>query len=157
MARFRREAESIARLRHANIVQVYEVGEQDGELYLALEYVGGGSLAQKLAGGPLPPRQAAALVETLARAMHHAHELGIIHRDLKPSNVLLDESGTPKISDFGLAKQLNEATAHTQTGGILGTPSYMAVTWPRNRPAEDRQPSVPRPTCTAWEPSSMKR
>ncbi len=126
MARFRREAKSIARLRHGTIVQVYEVGEQDGEPYLAMEYVGGGTLAQKLAAGPLPPTQAAALVETLARAMHHAHELGIIHRDLKPSNVLLDESGTPKISDFGLAKQLNEATAHTQSGAILGTPSYMA-------------------------------
>ncbi len=124
--RFRREAESIARLRHENIVQIHEIGEQNGEPYLTLEYVGGGSLAQKLAAGPLPPGQAAALVETLARAMHHAHEHGIVHRDLKPGNVLFDENGAAKISDFGVAKQLDAATAHTQTGAILGTPSYMA-------------------------------
>lgn len=126
LSRFRREAESIARLHHANIVQIYDIGEQDGEPYLALEYVAGGSLARKLIDGPLPPRQAAALVETLARAMHHAHEQGILHRDLKPANVLLTEDGSPKIGDFGLAKQLDEATAHTQSGVVLGTPSYMA-------------------------------
>ena len=126
LARFRREAEAVARLRHANIVQIYEVGEHDGEPYLALEFAGGGNLAQKLADGPLPPSQAAELVETLARAMHHVHQHGILHRDLKPGNVLLDETGAAKIGDFGLAKQLDEATAHTQTGAILGTPSYMA-------------------------------
>ncbi|MGH7223564.1 MAG: protein kinase domain-containing protein, partial [Gemmataceae bacterium] len=126
LARFRREAESVARLRHANIVQIYEVGEQDGEPYLALEYVGGGSLARKLADGMLLPAQAAVLVETLARAMHHAHENGIVHRDLKPDNILLDDNGAPKIGDFGLAKQLDEASAHTRTGTVLGTPSYMA-------------------------------
>ena len=126
LARFHREAESVARLRHANIVQIHEVGEQDGEPYLALEYVGGGSLARKLASGLLQPAQAAVLVETLARAMHHAHENGIVHRDLKPDNIFLDDNGTPKIGDFGLAKQLDEASAHTRTGTVLGTPSYMA-------------------------------
>jgi len=126
LARFRREAESVARLRHAHIVQIYEIGEHEGEPYLVLEYVGGGSLAQKLADGPLPPDLAAGLVETLARAMHHAHEQGIVHRDLKPSNILLDENGSPKISDFGLAKQFDQDGAHTQTGAILGTPSYMS-------------------------------
>ncbi len=126
LARFCREAESIARLRHPNIVQIYDIGEHDGEPYLALEYVNGGSLAERLASGPLPTEQAAMLVETLARAIHHAHEHGILHRDLKPGNVMLSEDGSPKISDFGLAKQLDSATAHTQTGAILGTPSYMA-------------------------------
>jgi serine/threonine protein kinase len=131
LARLRREAEAVSRLQHPNIVQIYDVGEQDGEPYLALEYVEGGSLAQKLTARPLLPRQAAALVETLARAMHHAHEHGIIHRDLKPGNVLLadgrrDAGPTPKITDFGLAKRLDEESGHTHTGAILGTPSYMA-------------------------------
>jgi serine/threonine protein kinase len=126
LARFRREAEAVARLRHSSIVQIYDVGEQEGEPYLALEYVEGGSLTQKLTAGPLLPRQAAALVETLARAMHHAHEHGIIHRDLKPANVLLADDGAPKITDFGLAKRLGEESGQTHTGAILGTPSYMA-------------------------------
>jgi tetratricopeptide (TPR) repeat protein/predicted Ser/Thr protein kinase len=127
LARFRREAEAVARLRHPNIVQIYDVGEQDGEPYLALEYIEGGSLAQKLTAGPLLPRHAAVLVETLARAMDYAHEHGIIHRDLKPANVLLlADGGVPKITDFGLAKRLGEESGHTHTGAILGTPSYMA-------------------------------
>jgi tetratricopeptide (TPR) repeat protein len=126
LARFRREAEAVARLHHPHIVQIHEIGEHNGEPYLTLEYVGGGNLAQKLAAGPMPPNQAAALVETLAHAIHHAHEHGIIHRDLKPANVLLDEDGASKISDFGLAKQLDEVNPPTQTGSILGTPSYMA-------------------------------
>jgi eukaryotic-like serine/threonine-protein kinase len=126
LSRFRREAEAVARLRHVNIVQIYDVGEQDGEPYLALEYVAGGSLADKLASGPLPPAQAAALVETLARAMHHAHEHGILHRDLKPSNVMLSEEGSLKITDFGLAKQVDGNATETQSGALLGTPSYMA-------------------------------
>jgi serine/threonine protein kinase len=88
-ARFRAEAEAIARLQHPHIVQIYEVGEAGGLPYLCLEYVGGGSLAQHLAGAPQPPREAAALAEILARAMHHAHQAGVVHRDLKPANVLL--------------------------------------------------------------------
>jgi WD40 repeat protein/tRNA A-37 threonylcarbamoyl transferase component Bud32 len=125
LARFQTEAHTIARLQHPSIVQVYEVGEHEGKPFLALEFCGGGSLAQKLNGTPLPPREAAALVETLARAMQAAHGKGIVHRDLKPANVLLADDGTPKITDFGLAKKLDEA-GQTQSGAVLGTPSYMA-------------------------------
>jgi serine/threonine protein kinase len=126
LSRFRAEAEAVARLGHPNIVQIYEIGEQDGCPFLALEYVGGGSLAQHLDGTPVAARQAAELVLSLARAVHHAHEQGIVHRDLKPANVLLRSDGTPKIADFGLAKRADSHDAHTQTGAILGSPSYMA-------------------------------
>jgi serine/threonine-protein kinase len=125
LARFQTEAEAIARLRHPNIVQVYEVGEHEGKPYFSLEFCGGGSLEKKLGSTPLPPKKAASLVETLARAMQAAHEEKVIHRDLKPANVLLAEDGTPKITDFGLAKKLDEA-GQTRSGAILGTPSYMA-------------------------------
>jgi WD40 repeat protein len=123
--RFRTEAEAVARLQHANIVQIYEIGEHQGRPYFALEFCAGGSLDRKLRGTPLPPREAASLVETIARAMHTAHRQQVIHRDLKPANVLLLEDGTPKISDFGLAKKLDDA-GQTQSGAIMGTPSYMA-------------------------------
>jgi serine/threonine-protein kinase len=126
LARFRAEAEAVARLQHPHIVQVFEVGEVRGHPYFSLEYVEGGSLAQKLNGTPLPPSEAGRLVETLARAVHAAHLRGVVHRDLKPANVLLTAEGTPKITDFGLAKRLDVETAHTQSGAILGTPSYMA-------------------------------
>src|SRR5262249_9008284 len=101
-ARFRTEAEAVARLAHPNIVQIYEVGEQAGCPYLALEFVSGGSLAQQLDGKPMPPRRAAQLLLDLARAVQHAHEQGIVHRDLKPANVLLTEQGVAKIADFRL-------------------------------------------------------
>jgi serine/threonine-protein kinase len=132
LGRLRTEAEAIARLHHPNIVQIYEVGEHAGLPYLSLEFVEGGSLAEAVAGGrwvvggPDTARRAAELVETLARAMHAAHQQGIIHRDLKPANVLLTEDGTPKITDFGLAKCLDVEVGLTQTGAVLGTPSYMA-------------------------------
>jgi WD40 repeat protein/tRNA A-37 threonylcarbamoyl transferase component Bud32 len=125
LARFRSEAEAVARLLHPNIVQVYEVGEHDGLPYFSLEYCGGGSLEKKLAGTPLPPAEAAALVEVLAGAMQAAHERGVIHHDLKPANVLLAEDGTPKVTDFGLAKKLDEQ-GQTATGAVMGTPPYMA-------------------------------
>jgi serine/threonine protein kinase/WD40 repeat protein len=151
LARFRAEAEMVARLQHPHIVQVHDVGGHAGCPYMALEYVDGGSLAQHLTGTPLPARQAARLAEVLARAVQAAHERGVIHRDLKPANILLSsrskvpnsplESRTsnlepgpldlelwePKITDFGLAKSLAEGgTVRTQTGVALGTPSYMA-------------------------------
>jgi serine/threonine protein kinase len=152
VARFRSEAEAVARLRHPNIVHIYEVGEQGGYPYFSMEFIDGGSLARKLAGTPLPARPAAELAETLARAMHTAHQQGIVHRDLKPANVLLqkksevrsekseEETEAPghpdfslltshfsaKISDFGLAKRLEGGASLTTSGDVLGTPSYMA-------------------------------
>jgi tetratricopeptide (TPR) repeat protein/tRNA A-37 threonylcarbamoyl transferase component Bud32 len=124
--RFQREAEAAARLQHPNIVQVFEVGAHDGRPFFSLEFVEGGSLAQKLAGTPLPAAEAARLVQTLARAVHHAHERGVLHRDLKPGNVLLSAAGVPKITDFGLAKRLDVEGSATRTGAVLGTPGYMA-------------------------------
>jgi WD40 repeat protein/tetratricopeptide (TPR) repeat protein len=126
LARFRLEAEAVARLQHPNIVQLYEAGDAEGRPFFALELVEGGSLARRLDGTPLPPGRAAALLEALARAMHYAHEKGVVHRDLKPANVLLAEDGTPKVADFGLAKRLEGEAGQTQSGALLGTPSYMA-------------------------------
>jgi formylglycine-generating enzyme required for sulfatase activity len=125
-ARFRREAEAAARLQHPNIVQIHDVGEAGGHPYCALEFVEGGNLAQMLAGRPLPARESARLVETLARAMQLAHSRNVVHRDLKPANVLLTGDGTPKITDFGLARQLDDDSGQTQAGQVMGTPSYMA-------------------------------
>jgi serine/threonine-protein kinase len=151
LGRFRTEAEAIAALQHPNIVQVYEVGEHDGLPFFSLEYLDGGSLARRLAGRPLPPREAAALAEQLARAVQYAHEHGVVHRDLKPGNILFapvargpssvaennppsaadhgprtTDNGQPKITDFGLARRLDAASDLTGTGAVLGTPSYMA-------------------------------
>jgi WD40 repeat protein/serine/threonine protein kinase len=137
--RFQVEAEAVARLQHPNIVQIHAVGEHDGRLYCALEFVEGCSLAQRLDAGSLHSPQAAALVETLARAVELAHQRHIVHRDLKPANVLLagkSEQGTgnkaegsdlfPKIVDFGLARRLDVEGHPTQAGVVMGTPSYMA-------------------------------
>jgi tRNA A-37 threonylcarbamoyl transferase component Bud32 len=126
LARFRTEAEALARVQHPHIVGIIEVGEHDGQPFLAMELVEGESLAQKLARSLLPARQAAGLIETLARAIHAAHDRGIVHRDLKPSNVLLSGAGAPKITDFGLAKCLDNDAGPTRTGEIMGTPSYLA-------------------------------
>lgn len=124
--RFRTEAEAVARLQHAHVVQIYELGEYDGRPFLALEYVAGGSLLRKVAGTPQPEREAAQLVETLARAVHYTHQRGILHRDLKPNNILLTAEGLPKITDFGLAKVLDAELSPTRSETLLGTPSYMA-------------------------------
>jgi formylglycine-generating enzyme required for sulfatase activity len=126
LARFRSEATALARLQHPNIVQIHEVGAHDGRPYFCLEYVEGGSLADRLGGAPLPARPAAELVRTLAGAVHAAHRKGVVHRDLKPANVLLTADGTPKVTDFGLAKRLDAPAGGTQSGVVVGTPSYMA-------------------------------
>src|SRR3954469_4547870 len=126
LARFRIEAEAVARLQHPNIVQIHEVGEAGGHPYCALEFVEGGNLAMKIAGEPLPARVTARLVHALARAMQLAHSRNVVHRDLKPANVLLAADGTPKITDLGLARQLDSDSGETQAGAVMGTPSYMA-------------------------------
>jgi serine/threonine-protein kinase len=127
LARFHTEVQAVARLSHPNFVQIHEIGEKDGRPYFVMEYVKGGSLERKLGSGPLPVRQAAQLVETLARALHVAHEHGIVHRDLKPANILLALDGQPKITDFGLAKiNTGQDTGLSRNGAIVGTPSYMS-------------------------------
>jgi WD40 repeat protein len=125
-ARFLAEAVAVARLQHPGIVQIHEIGEHEGRPYFSMELVEGGSLHQKCTGRLLAPRDSAARIEQLARAVHYAHEHGILHRDLKPANVLLTPDGQPKITDFGLAKHLHTDSGQTQPGTILGTPSYMA-------------------------------
>lgn len=132
LGRLQTEAEAVSRLQHPNVVQIHEVGTHDGQPFLALELVEGGTLADRLRNGPLTPSVAAELIETLARAVHSVHEHGIVHRDIKPANVLFTQPTdgtareTPKLSDFGLAK-LTDGTSHpTRTGETLGTPAYMA-------------------------------
>jgi hypothetical protein len=126
VARFRAEAHAIARLNHPDIVQVYAVGEFAGEPYLVLEYCPGGTLAQQIEQQRPPPAEAAAVVGRLARAVHAAHAAGVIHRDLKPGNVLITADGSPKVTDFGLAKLVGDESGMTATGDVLGTPCYMA-------------------------------
>lgn len=160
LVRFRSEGEILARLRHPNIVQIYEVGTHGKQPYMALELMEGGSLAKALGGRPMPPRPAAALVETLARAVEYAHGQGIVHRDLNPANVLLGNSECgmrnsglhsefriphsafqPKVSDFGLARHLSHDSRLTQTGHVMGTPSYMAPEQVRGRADEVGPPT----------------
>jgi WD40 repeat protein/tRNA A-37 threonylcarbamoyl transferase component Bud32 len=124
--RFEKEAAAAAQLQHPNIVALYEVSPFDQQPFLSMEYIGGTSLAERLSLGPLSGRRAAEYLELTARAVHYAHTRGIVHRDLKPANVLLDENDQPKVTDFGLAKQMETDSDQTRTGAILGTPSYMS-------------------------------
>jgi hypothetical protein len=147
-ARFKAEVESIARLQHPNLIQVFEVGDHEGHTFFSMEYVGGGNLEERIESRPLSARDAAQLVALLARAMQAAHERGVIHRDLKPANVLVSVSsgreeewgvrglGIPKITDFGLAKRMDVTSSETRTEQIMGTPSYMA---PEQAKGQSRQ------------------
>ncbi len=137
LARFRSEAVAVAELQHPGIVQLYEVGEDRGHPFFSLEFVDGPNLAKKVSGVPQPPRESARLTRALAEAIELAHSRGIIHRDLKPANVLLTTRGEPKISDFGLVKRLEDDAGNTQSGSILGTPSYMAPEQAEGRINED--------------------
>jgi WD40 repeat protein/tRNA A-37 threonylcarbamoyl transferase component Bud32 len=135
LVRFLTEVETAARLQHPHIVPIYEVAKAGRRPYFTMELVAGGSLADKIHGTPQPARRAVQLLEALARAVHFAHQHKIVHRDLKPDNVLLTADGTPKITDFGLAKRLELGTGLTQTGAVLGTPSYMAPEQVGGKPA----------------------
>src|SRR5262249_10851475 len=121
--RFRREAEAIARLDHPHLVPVYDVGEHGGRPYFSMKLYPGGSLAERVRGPSTDLHGHAELVETIARAVHHAHERGILHRDLKPSNILLDEAGRPHVADFGLAKRFDPGAGASTGSGVVGTPS----------------------------------
>ena len=123
--RFRIEAEAAANLDHPGIVPIYEIGQHDGQHYFSMGFVEGKSLSQRLAEGPLPAREAAALIRRVSEAIEYAHQHGVIHRDLKPANILLDRNGNPRITDFGLAKKLENDSGLTGSGQIMGTPSYM--------------------------------
>lgn len=124
--RFYTEAEAAANLDHPGIVPIFEIGEHQGQHYFSMAYIEGESLADRVANGPLPPREAAEIVKKICEAMAYAHERGVIHRDLKPANILIDQTGQPKVTDFGLAKRTEADSNLTGTGQILGTPSYMA-------------------------------
>jgi serine/threonine-protein kinase len=125
-ARFQTEVEAVERLDHPHIVHLHEVGEYDGLPFFSLEFCEGGTLAQYLRERRPTAKKSAALVEKLARAIHHAHTRGIVHRDLKPENVLLTADGKPKVTDFGLAKCLDGDGDASRSGAVLGTPAYMA-------------------------------
>jgi serine/threonine-protein kinase len=162
-ARFTAEAKMAARLNDARIVQVYDVGEHDGQVYFSMQFIEGTTLARLVSDGPLPPREAARHVAAIARAVQHAHDQGVVHRDLKPSNVLLSKRGQapfsgpaspaesktvpvpssdyqPYVTDFGLARRVEGGESLTRTGAIVGTPSYMApeqAEGKRGTPASD--------------------
>jgi WD40 repeat protein len=125
-ARFRAEASAAAKLQHPNIVAIHEIGEHDGQPYFSMELVEGATLADLVRDGPLPAERAAGYAQAIALAVHHAHTQGILHRDLKPSNVLLDAFDQPRVTDFGLARQLGEASDLTESGQMLGSPSFVA-------------------------------
>jgi hypothetical protein len=140
-ARFRHEAQAIAQMRHPNIVNVYDFGEHDGVPYMIIEYVPGGSLANRLSNGPLDTATALKYLRGIAAGLDHAHGLGIVHRDVKPANVLLEKDDTPVLADFGLAKLLQGSSLKSMTGVTTGTPAYMApeqVTGTKVGPAADR-------------------
>jgi serine/threonine protein kinase len=127
LSRFQAEADAVAQLHHPGIVQIYEIGEDEGRPFFSLEFVDGTSLHKKLQESPLSPRESAALLQKMAEAMAYAHQRGVIHRDLKPANVLMTSDGIPKIGDFGLAKTIGEGESGlTVTGTVMGTPSYMS-------------------------------
>ena len=134
--RFQREATAIAQLEHSNIVPIYEVGEVEGQPYFTMKRLSGGTLSTRLAAGSLDQREAARIMEKLARAIAHAHERGVLHRDLKPDNVLFDKAGEPHLNDFGLAKLIDESDGLTLTTAQVGTPHYMSPEQARGLPNE---------------------
>jgi len=124
--RFRKEAEIVARLRHPHIVTIHEIGEHDGHHFISLEFVAGQNFSELARDRPLSAQRAAAYLKTIAEAVEYAHQKGVLHRDLKPSNILLDTFDQPRVTDFGLAKLINQDAQITVTGQVLGTPNYMS-------------------------------
>lgn len=125
LERFRVESETLARLRHPNIVQVHECGEAEGGVFLVLDFVDGESLEQRVERGPLEPKEAVRIARDVAAALQHCHDHGVIHRDVKPGNVLLEQSGRVLLTDFGIARDLEREVALSKTGAMIGTPAYM--------------------------------
>ena len=148
LARFQVEAHAAAHLEHPNIVPVYAAGEHDSQAYFSMRLVEGDTLTALLSRGPMRPRDAAALLAVISRAIDFAHQAGILHRDIKPSNILIDRAGQPHVTDFGLAKRVHTAgedtSALTQSGAIVGSPAYM----PRSRSATGAASRAPRATST---------
>src|SRR3981081_2726684 len=140
-ARFRREAQAIARLRHPNILDVYDFGDYQGTPYMIVEYVSGGSLADRLSKGVLDQHTALNFLRGIAAGLDYAHINGVVHRDVKPANVLLTSEDIPVLADFGLAKLMQGSSLKSMTGVTTGTPAYMApeqVTGSHVGPAADR-------------------
>jgi serine/threonine protein kinase len=137
LARFHREAKSAARLNHPNIITVHDTGEFDGVHYIAMEYVEGGSLRDRLAAGPLSLEEAESILAQIADALDFAHRHGLIHRDIKPANILFTDDGRPKVTDFGIARA-SDGTHLTRTGVLMGTPEYMAPEQAEGRPVDHR-------------------
>src|SRR5947207_7492335 len=126
LKRFRHEAEAAASLEHPQIVPIYEIGESDGSCYFSMKFVEGGQLAEVLKRESMSTRRAAELLAKIARTVHFAHQHGILHRDIKPGNILLDRQGEPHLTDFGLARLIEQESTVTNSFDVLGTPSYMA-------------------------------
>jgi serine/threonine protein kinase/Tfp pilus assembly protein PilF len=126
LRRFRQEAEAAARLEHPQIVPIYEIGERDGSCYFSMKFVEGGQLDEVVKREPMSVRRAAELLVKIARTVHFAHEHGILHRDIKPGNILLDKKGEPLLTDFGLARLIEQESTVTNSFDVLGTPSYMS-------------------------------
>src|SRR5947209_16787025 len=140
-ARFRREAQAIAHMRHPNVLNVFDFGEFEGTPYMIVEYVEGGSLAPRVKSGALGRDAAIAFLRGIGEALDYAHKHGIVHRDVKPANVLLGPDDNPILADFGLAKLMESSSIKSLTGVTTGTPAYMApeqVTGSQVGPAADR-------------------
>ena len=135
LERFRREAQAIAALAHENVMRVYDYGEDEAGPFMALEWLPGGTLAERLASGPLPPDETSRVAERIAAGLAHIHARGLVHRDLKPANVLFDEEGRPKLADFGLARRAVGAGTLTEPGTVLGTAAYISPEQAAGEPA----------------------